>query len=137
MEYLNLGTNIDFISTAVHYAEKFFDVKYRYKKTFTGDYKYKNKNYKIIYRHTVWPKSNELCNYDAKKINSELINDGVWNVLKMKNGFYLKKAKINEFNNYIKEKVYKDPFYPVDINTKAWMVQHIKENRKISIENFE
>lgn len=137
MEYLNMGTNLNFISTAIHYAEKFFDIKYRYKKTFNGDYKYKNKNHKIVYRHTVWPKTNDFCNYDAKKINNELINDGVWNVLKMKNGFYLKKARINEFNNYIKEKVRRDPFYPVHIDTKAWMLKHIKENRTISLNNFE
>ena len=32
MEYLHLGTNQDFISTGIHFAEKFFNVKYRYKK---------------------------------------------------------------------------------------------------------
>ena len=42
MEYLNLGTSKEFISTGIHYAEKFFDVRYRYKKQFKGQYEYKN-----------------------------------------------------------------------------------------------
>ena len=137
MEYLHLGTNQDFISTGIHYAENFFDVQYRYKKKFIGNYKYKNKNNKIIYNHTVWPMTKNFCNYDAKKINQDLIKDGVWNVLKLKNGFYIKKAKINLFNNYIKEKVKIDPFYPVHKKTKKWMKKFLENKKKISLENFE
>ena len=29
----------------------------------------------------------EFCRYDAKKINHDLLKDGVWKVLKFKNGF--------------------------------------------------
>ena len=137
MEYLHLGTNNNFISTGIHYAEKFFDVKYRYKKIFIGNYKFKNKNNKIIYNHTVWPMTKKFCRYDAQKINNDLITDGVWNILKSKNGFYIKKSKIKEFNNYIKEKVKKDPFYPVHKKTQAWMKKFLKDKKKISLENFE
>ena len=137
MEYLNLGTSENFISTAIHYAEKFFDVKYRYKKQFIGNYKYKNKNNKIIYDHMVWPMTKKICNYDAKKINNDMIKDGIWNVIKSKNGFYIKKAKIKTFNNYILKKVRNDPFYPVHIKTKTWMKKFLKKKKKISIENFE
>ena len=137
MEYLNLGTNLDFISTAIHYTEKFFDVKYRYKKKFTGNYKYKNKNNKIIYNHSVWPMTKKFCNYDAKKINKDLIKDGVWKVIRLKNGFYIKTAKIKTFNNYIIKKVKNDPFYPVHKKTKIWMKKFIKDKQKISLENFE
>lgn len=137
MEYLNLGTNLNFISTAIHYAEKFFDVKYRYKKKFIGNYKYKNKNHKIIYNHEVWPKTENFCNYDAKKINKDLINEGIWDVLKSKNGFFVKKANINAFNNYIKKKVKEDQFYPVHRKTKLWMKKSIRNKKMISIENFE
>ena len=127
MEYLNLGTNQNFISTAIHYAEKFFDVKYRYKKQFIGNYKYKNQNNKIIYNHTVWPMTKKFCNYDAKKINKDLLKDGIWN----------KKAKIKKFNDYIIKRVKNDPFYPVHKKTKIWMKKFIKNKKDISIENFE
>ena len=137
MEYLNLGTSENFISTAIHYAEKFFDVKYRYKKQFIGNYKYKNKNNKIIYDHMVWPITKKFCNYDAKKINNDMIKDGIWNVIKSKNGFYIKKANIKTFNNYIVKKVRNDPFYPVHIKTQTWMKKFLKKKKKISIENFE
>lgn len=137
MEYLNLGTNQNFISTAIHYAEKFFDVKYRYKKQFIGNYKYKNQNNKIIYNHTVWPMTKKFCNYDAKKINKDLLKDGIWNVIKLKNGFYIKKAKIKKFNDYIIKRVKNDPFYPVHKKTKIWMKKFIKNKKDISIENFE
>ena len=137
MEYLNLGTNQNFISTAIHYAERFFDVNYRYKKTFVGNYKYDKKNNKIVYNHTVWPMTKKFCNYDSAKINKDLIKDGVWKVLKLKNGFYVKKAKINLFNSYIKEKVKIDPFYPVDKRTKIWMKKFLKEKGEISLKNFE
>ena len=137
MEYLHLGTNQDFISTGIHYAEKFFDVQYRYKKRFIGNYKYKNKNNKIIYNHTVWPMTKNFCRYDAKKINQDLIKDGVWNVLKLKNGYYIKKAKINLFNNYIKEKVKIDPYYPLHKKTKTWMKKFVENKKRISLENFE
>ncbi len=137
MEYLNLGTNENFISTAIHYAEKFFDVKYRYKKNFIGNYKYKNKNNKIIYNHTVWPLTKKFCNYDAKKINNDMIKDGVWNIIKLKNGFYIKKAKIDVFNDYIKKKIKNDPFYPVHVRTKTWMKNFIKNKKEISLEKFE
>ena len=137
MEYLNLGTNQNFISTAIHYAEKFFDVKYRYKKQFVGNYKYKNQNNKIIYNHTVWPMTKKFCNYDAKKINKDLLKDGIWNVIKLKNGFYIKKANIKKFNDYIIKRVKNDPFYPVHKKTKIWMKKFIKNKKDISIENFE
>ena len=137
MEYLNLGTNQNFISTAIHYAEKFFDVKYRYKKQFVGNYKYKNQNNKIIYNHTVWPMTKKFCNYDAKKINKDLLKDGIWNVIKLKNGFYIKKANIKKFNDYIIKRVKNDPFYPVHKKTKRWMKKFIKNKKDISIENFE
>ena len=137
MEYLNIGTNEDFISTAIHYAEKFFEVKYRYKKKFIGNYTYKNKNYKIIYDHTVWPMTKKFCGYDSKKINNDLIKDGIWKVLKFENGFYVKKANIKLFNKYIKEKVKSDPFYPVHKKTKNWMEKFINDNKTICIENFE
>ena len=137
MEYLHLGTNKDFISTGIHFAEKFFDVKYRYKKEFIGNYKYQNKNNKITYQHTVWPKTKYFCNYDARKINKDMIKDGVWNVLRSKNGFYVKKAKINVFNEYIKEKVDHDPFYPVHSKTKIWMKKFLKHKNEISLEHFE
>jgi len=137
MEYLNLGTNLNFISTAIHYAEKFFQVNYRYEKTFVGNYKYKNKNNKIIYKHSVWPMTKKFCNYDAKKINKDLIKDGVWKVLKFKNGFYVKKANIKLFNKYIKKKVKNDPFYPVHKKTKNWMLKILKEKKEISQKNFE
>ena len=128
MEYLNLGTNQNFISTAIHYAEKFFDVKYRYKKQFVGKYKY---------NHTVWPMTKKFCNYDAKKINKDLLKDGIWNVIKLKNGFYIKKANIKKFNDYIIKRVKNDPFYPVHKKTKIWMKKFIKNKKDISIENFE
>tara|TARA_B100001057_G_scaffold242625_1_gene242962 strand:- start:21920 stop:22696 length:777 start_codon:yes stop_codon:yes gene_type:complete len=137
MEYLNLGTNQNFISTAIHYAEKFFDVKYRYKKQFVGNYKYKNQNNKIIYNHTVWPMTKKFCNYDAKKINKDLLKNGIWNVIKLKNGFYIKKANIKKFNDYIIKRVKNDPFYPVHKKTKIWMKKFIKNKKDISIENFE
>jgi len=137
MEYLNLGTNLNFISTAIHYAEKFFEVNYRYKKTFVGNYKYNKKNNKIIYKHTVWPRTKKFCNYDAKKINKDLLKDGVWEVLKFKNGFYVKKTKINLFNDYIKEKVKNDPFYPVHNKTKIWLKEILKEKKVISQKDFE
>ena len=137
MEYLHLGTNQDFISTGIHFAEKFFNVKYRYKKKFIGKYKFKNKSELITYNHTVWPMTKEFCRYDAKKINHDLLKDGVWKVLKFKNGFYVKKAKINEFNKYIKEKVDKDPFYPIHKKTKKWMMDHLKSKKSISLEHFE
>jgi hypothetical protein len=117
--------------------KKFFDVKYRYKKQFIGNYKYKNKNNKIIYDHMVWPITKKFCNYDAKKINNDMIKDGIWNVIKSKNGFYIKKANIKTFNNYIVKKVRNDPFYPVHIKTQTWMKKFLKKKKKISIENFE
>ena len=137
MEYLNLGTNKEFISTGIHYAEKFFNVEYRYKKKFIGEYHYKNKTNQIIYHHTVWPLTKNHCRYDAEKINNDLIKEGIWDVIKSKNGFYVMKAKIDIFNKYIKEKVVKDPFYPVDVKTKEWMKNFIKDKKVISIENFE
>lgn len=137
MEYLNLGTNEDFISTAIHYAEKLFKVEYRYKKTFIGTYKYKNKVYKINYEHTVWPRTNKFCNYDAKKINRDLLNDGIWEVIRSKNGFYVKSAKINLFNDYIYKKVKEDPFYPIHDKTRMWIEKFLKEKKLISLENFE
>ena len=137
MEYLNLGTNNNFISTAIHYAEKFFKVEYRYKKIFTGNYNYKNKNNKIVYSHTVWPLTKKFCNYDAGKINKDLIKNGIWNVLKSKNGFYVKKAKIKDFNEFLIEKVKRDPFYPVHNRTKKWMNEYVKNKKLISLDNFE
>ena len=47
------------------------------------------------------------------------------------------KAKINEFNKYIKEKVDKDPFYPIHKKTKKWMMDHLKSKKSISLEHFE
>lgn len=137
MEYLNLGTSENFISTAIHFAEKFCNVKYRYKKTFTGKYSYKNKINKIYYNHTVWPLTKKFCEYDSKKINKDMIRDGIWDVLKEKNGFYIKKTKINEFNKYIKKKLKIDPFYPVHKKTKLWMKKFIENKSKISKEYFE
>ncbi len=137
MEYLHLGTSQDFISTGIHFAEKFFDVKYRYKKQFIGKYKFKNKNELVTYNHTVWPMTKKLCSYDAKKINRDLLKDGVWKVIKSSNGFYVKKANINDFNEYIKEKVDKDPFYPVHKKTKQWMIEYLKSKKSISLEYFE
>ncbi len=137
MEYLNLGTNENFISTAIHFAERFFEVKYRYKKTFFGKYKYKNRNDTIIYNHTVWPMTKKFCNYDAKKINKDMIKDGIWSVIKKKNGFYIKKSKIDKFNKYIKDKVSNNPFYPVHAKTEKWMRKFIDNKKKITFENFE
>tara|TARA_B100001057_G_C22853721_1_gene951965 strand:+ start:2470 stop:3240 length:771 start_codon:yes stop_codon:yes gene_type:complete len=137
IEYLNLGTTKDFISTGIHYAEKFFDVKYRYKKKFIGEYYYKNKVNKIIYNHCVWPLTQEYCRYDASKINTDLIKEGIWEVIRSKNGFFVMKSKINLFNQFIKDRVEKDPFYPVHFKTKEWMNIFIKDKKSISLENFE
>ena len=43
--------------------------------------------------------------YNAKKINRDLLNDGIWEVMRSENGFYVKRAKINSFNDYIYKKV--------------------------------
>ena len=95
-----------------------------------------NKNNNIIYKHTVWPMTKNFV-IMMQKINKDLIKDGVWKVLKFKNGFYVKKANIKLFNNFIKEKVKNDPFYPVHRKTKTWMTKFLKEEKKISQKNFE
>ena len=136
-EYLNLGTRDDFISTAIHYAEKFFEVKYRYKKIFKGIYNYKGKKNLITYNHRVWPKTKNYCMYDAKKINKEMIQSGVWKVLKKKNGFYIKKARIADFNEFLIDKIKNDPFYTVHKKTKKWIKEFLKDNKKITLNYFE
>ena len=56
---------------------------------------------------------------------------------KVKKWILYKKAKINLFNKYIKEKVKDDPLYPVHKKTKIWMKKFIKNNKRVFLENFE
>lgn len=133
-----IGTRLDFISTFIHHIELKYKIEYRYFKEFEGVYSYNKKNYKIIYKYHVWPKTDQIKKYDSKKINLDMINDGILKVEKVKNKFFFMHCNARDFKNYIFKKLNDDNYYLLTKGTKNWIKKKVnKLKRPFIIDDFE
>ena len=132
--YFFCGTPISFLTPGIHYLENIINTRYRYDKIFSGTIKVKNRFKKIDYTYKVWPMYKKLnnnyqlsnANYDAKKINNDLIKAGVMKVFLKKSNRYIMYCKAKRFNNFLKKKIKNDELYPLDRNTKLWIKPLLK-----------
>lgn len=136
--YFFCGTTINFLTPGIHYLENKLETPYRYDKIFKGTYKIKNKLRKITYTYKVWPLSKKPLNYDAKKINKDLINSKIMKVIDFNYGYYIMYCRARKFNSFLMKKIKKDRLYPLDKKTKVWIKPMLKKfNRPFTIKDFE
>jgi len=77
-------------------------------------------------------------NYDAKKINSDLIKAGVMKIFLKRSNRYIMYCKAKKFNDFIKKKIKKNEFYLLDKRTKSWIKPMLnKLGRPFELSDFE
>ena len=110
---------------------------YRYKKRFTGVIKDKGLKKNISFDYQVRPLNVDI-KYDLKKIQSDLIKNGILIKKKTAFGFPYQQYNANSFFEHSSEKLKKDPLYFLDDSTKKLIKKKkfLKKGR-VKLEDFE
>lgn len=128
-----------FSPTFIHYIEQFVGgVLYRYEKNFDGKIILSSNNtQKIKFSFHVQPLNLKIV-YDLKKIEKDLIKEGILKTFNFEKKLIYQVANSNDFLNYSILKLNKDPYYFIDTKTQELLKSNKSTNyTKLKIEEFE